>query len=297
MRIGQKIKEEKIGTLTHGGGIISLTPSTVNVGGVQVDTDALSKTISLDVILSANTLYMIYIVLNVGAPEIKISTNVNSIGPAGFSSWKLVGAFYSNGVVRNEAIFPIITITPTFGSFVNIIGTPQTDWVSETLRIVDNVNANVMYLGSTPNYGRTCRWKRDGNNFIFEFGYYQGTPNVGVAGSGNYAVMFPQNIPAVDGGLGGGNSGNLTYIALDFGGGSNFGQGRWGAIFSDRASMVIVNQTGGLLTSFPGAHLSPNAGRADAIASNNLNFTTTNYGLTGRGVFNITSWSTQIKDL
>lgn len=39
------------------------------------------------------------------------------------------------------------------------------------------------------------------------------------------------------------------------------------------------------------------AGRADSIASNNLNFTTTNYGLAGRGTFSVPSWSTQIKDL
>jgi hypothetical protein len=116
MRIGQRIKNEKIGSLSHGGGIISLTASTVNVGGLQIDTDTLSRTISSDVTLVANTLYMIYVVLSSGTPTMRISTNVNSVGPAGFSSWKLVGAFYSNGITGSIA----------FGSFVNIDGAPAT---------------------------------------------------------------------------------------------------------------------------------------------------------------------------
>ena len=108
MRIGQQIKDERLGTISHSAGIISLAPSTVNIGGIQVDTDALSRNIISDLTMTANTLYMVYAVMLTGAPVMRISTNVNSVGPAGFTSWKLVGAFYSNGMS------PI-----AFGSFVN----------------------------------------------------------------------------------------------------------------------------------------------------------------------------------
>lgn len=119
MRIGQKIKDEKISTLSHGGGVISLNPSTINVGGIQIDSDVLTRTISSDVTLVANTLYMVYIVMLAGAPVMRISANVNSVGPAGFASWKLVGAFYSNG-------------SSLFSSFVNIDGVPRSGQQSNT---------------------------------------------------------------------------------------------------------------------------------------------------------------------
>ena len=122
MRIGQRLKTEKIGTLSHSSGVISLAPSVVNIGGLQVENDALSRTIATDVTLAANTLYMIYMVLNSGVPELRISTNYNSVGPSGFTSWGLVGAFYSNGVTGSIAL----------GSFVNINGSPETDFISYT---------------------------------------------------------------------------------------------------------------------------------------------------------------------
>lgn len=155
MRIGQKIKDESISTLTHSAGIISLAPSVVNIGGVQVDTDALSRTISSDVTLVANTRYMIYVVLLTGAPVIRISTNVNSVGPVGFTSWKLVGAFYSNGITGSIA----------FGSFVNIEGAPET--------------TNIPYTPITTALGAVSAinmtWKREGSHSLIVGRFTNGT--------------------------------------------------------------------------------------------------------------------------
>lgn len=111
-----KIGDEKIGTPSHTGGIISLAVSLIQIGGLWFRTQSLSRTISTDVTLVANTLYMVYAVLVGGVPQLRISTNLNSVGPTGFAAWKLVGAFYSDGLV-----------SPSFGSFVNISGTPRTE--------------------------------------------------------------------------------------------------------------------------------------------------------------------------
>lgn len=122
--MGQKFRDDKIGTLSHSGGSIVMSASTSNpayvtIGGQQWKvTSSLSRTIATDVTMAANTLYMIYAVRNSGNTELRISTNVNSVGPAGFSSWKLVGAFQSNGMS------PI-----AFGSFVTIEGTPTSGFI------------------------------------------------------------------------------------------------------------------------------------------------------------------------
>lgn len=49
---------------------------------------------------------------------LKVSLNENSIGPAGYESWKLVGAYYTN------------EYDSQFGAFVNIEGKPETEMYS-----------------------------------------------------------------------------------------------------------------------------------------------------------------------
>jgi microcystin-dependent protein len=92
MRIGQKIKDEKIGLLSHGAGIISLAPSTVNVGGVQIDTDALSVILSA---LANSTKYNLFVVMSTGVPTLVYSTNSYTTGPNGYNSFKHIGSFTS----------------------------------------------------------------------------------------------------------------------------------------------------------------------------------------------------------
>lgn len=115
--MGQKFFEDKIGTLSHSSGSIFLAPSRLTIGGQQRPVlSTLSRSISADVTMAANTLYMVYAVVDSGVVQLRISPNVNSAGPAGFTAWKLVGAFYSNGLV-----------SVGFGSFVNIKGAPETE--------------------------------------------------------------------------------------------------------------------------------------------------------------------------
>lgn len=101
--MGQKLREDKLGTLSHSSGIITMAASTsspawLTIGGQQYKvTSNLARTITSDVTLSANSNYYVYAVSVSGAPQLRISTNANSVGPAGFSSWRMVGNFLSNG--------------------------------------------------------------------------------------------------------------------------------------------------------------------------------------------------------
>lgn len=105
--MAQKLFNDKIGTATHSTGVISLAASKLTIGGQQyITTSSVSRTITNDVTLAANTLYMVYAVISGGAVALRISTNVNSVGPAGFSSWKLVGAFDTDGTAA--VVSPLI---------------------------------------------------------------------------------------------------------------------------------------------------------------------------------------------
>ena len=91
MKIGQFFSsEEKIGSLTESGGVLTLAPSHLKIGGLGVSTDALTLTLSG---LVSGNIYMVYVVLNAGVPQLVIDTNYNSVGPTGYTEWVLVGAF------------------------------------------------------------------------------------------------------------------------------------------------------------------------------------------------------------
>lgn len=162
------MKDDKIGSLSHAVGVISLGASDLTIGGQQYSTPTLNRTISTDVTLVANTLYMIYAVVNSGVVDLRISTNVNSAGPAGFSSWKLVGAFYSNGAS-----------SVAFGSFVGIEGTPESDWI--TFDPTGTWVANTSYFG---------RWKRTGTNLELQFR----VSTSGAPTAASLVINFPTNL-------------------------------------------------------------------------------------------------------
>lgn len=147
--MGFKLFEEKIGALTHNSGVISLAPSVLNVGGQQYVTSTLSRTISTDVTLTANGLYMVFVVISGGALQLRISSNANSVGPSGFTYWKLVGAFYANGLA-----------SVAFGSFVNIYGTPSTE-------LIDYISTITVDSGSITNYTHTAKFRRFGEKCNF----------------------------------------------------------------------------------------------------------------------------------
>lgn len=114
--MGQRLTVDKIGAWSNVGLTVTMGLSNLTIGGQQYRTLApLSTTINSPVAL---TLYFIYAVISSGSVILVTSTNVNSIGPVGYTSWKLVGAAYTNGLV-----------VPTFGSFVNLEGIPQTQFM------------------------------------------------------------------------------------------------------------------------------------------------------------------------
>lgn len=116
--MGQVIRNDKITALSQGGGNISLASgASLTIGGQQyVTTTQLSVALPT---LAAASLYFVYAVQTAGVVALNISQNVNSVGPTGFLSWKLVGAFYSNG---NSSV--------GFGSFVNIEGSPESESIT-----------------------------------------------------------------------------------------------------------------------------------------------------------------------
>jgi len=100
---------EKIGLLSEAGGTISLAASVLTVGGRQFITPQLQIAVP---VLVANDRFFIYVVLN-PIPELVISQNVNSAGPAGFNGHKLVGAFRAGNTLG------------TFNKFLGINGEPR----------------------------------------------------------------------------------------------------------------------------------------------------------------------------
>jgi hypothetical protein len=149
--MGQRFFSDRIGALSHNAGVITLGDSRVTIGGQQYKTGALQLTLSG---LAAHSTYMLYVVLSAGVLTLVSSTNVNSVGPAGFTSWKLVGAFLASE-------------TPAFGAFVNIEGKPSTQgnmaWTPS--------NASGFGTISSPN----MNFARDGRWLVCDFRFTTGT--------------------------------------------------------------------------------------------------------------------------
>lgn len=124
---------EKIPSLVVSGSTASLTP----VGSIQVNigpqsyrtTSTLSATLAG---LTAGSLYMVYLVPSNGSIILVISANVNSVGPAGYSNWRLVGGILATSATTGAAI-------------ANIYGVPETDYHSYTP--TGAWNTNVTYTG------------------------------------------------------------------------------------------------------------------------------------------------------
>lgn len=110
--MGQVLLQDKITTLSESSGTITLASGArLTIGGQQfVTSSAINVAADLS---SAITRYQIFAVESSGVVSLVISTNENSVGPAGEVAWKLVGSYFS-GDVGN------------FGSFVTIDGTPET---------------------------------------------------------------------------------------------------------------------------------------------------------------------------
>lgn len=142
--MGFKLLEDKLGAISHSSGVVSLGPSILSFGNQQYATSGLSRTIATDVTMTATTLYMVYAVMASGVLSLRVSANANSVGPAGFTSWKLVGAYYSNS-------------TPAFGAVCNITGMPATDYISYSPTYNSLAMGGLFVPGNGTNFGLFSR--------------------------------------------------------------------------------------------------------------------------------------------
>ena len=166
--MGQKLYTDRIGALSFSSPNVILQPSILTIGGQQyVTTSALNVSPTG---LSAASLYMIYAVQTAGVVSLVLSTNVNSVGPSGYSSWKLVGAFYSND-------------TPAFGAFVNIEGPPECGAVGFT----------PTFNGLSGPSGIAFFWNRVGKHMYL----YGRVNNVGTSQASTFYMSTPTG-PSVD---------------------------------------------------------------------------------------------------
>jgi hypothetical protein len=150
--MAQKLRDDKIGTLQHSAGNIQMIASLSNPAYLTIGGQQYKITSTLVVALpamSANTRYQVYAVQSGGVVSLVISQNENSVGPAGYNRWKLVGSLYSNGMS------PV-----AFGSFVNIKGAPRTNTVS-LLPVIENFSVS----------SQTCFWYREGDKVFLDYNF------------------------------------------------------------------------------------------------------------------------------
>lgn len=138
---------------------LSCDLSTSGIGGLDTGSIAVNK------------LYMIYAVVN-GSNQIELiaSLNVNSIGPTGYISWKLVGALLSD-------------YQSQIGSTVTIEGVPTSDVFADGPIPITGVTTD-------PTKGTivrdTIRWGQIGDKMEIHFEYEQSAG--GSTGSGTYLL-------------------------------------------------------------------------------------------------------------
>lgn len=127
--------------------------------------------------LVASTRYQLYLV---PGGTLVYSTNENSTGPAGYTSWILVGCFLTNNLA-----------SPGFGAFVSIEGVPESDFFTLDTTIGNNFLR--CEAGGNPSYGGTVfninRCRRKGRELFWEW-YYKQT-SAGSAGGGDYTFKCP----------------------------------------------------------------------------------------------------------
>lgn len=161
--MGQKFYSDKILGLSYSAGVVTLgSGSILTIGGQQY---TLSANVNLTLpTLASVTLYMLYAVASNGVVSLVQSTNVNSVGPSGQNAWKLVGAYYSNGIA-----------TPAFGAFVSIEGVPTSGVFQFTPTIANHGTVSTVAFYA----------KRQGGDLFVDGTFASGTV---VAGLGSFSL-------------------------------------------------------------------------------------------------------------
>lgn len=144
--MGLILREDSLRPLLEAGGIITFANSVVSLQDANRIKGQQFVINSLTTAVPAGTraqLYFVYVIQTGGIPSLVTSLNPNSVGPVGSLSWKLVGALYLDDF-------------SLFGSFVNIDGRPDTDWMDWDLRMLRGDN---LALSGNFNPAATRRFK------------------------------------------------------------------------------------------------------------------------------------------
>lgn len=180
--MGQRLRQDKITALSESSGTITLAPGAVlTIGGQQYVIDS-PLNVAANLMLPVNR-YQIFAVLDSGDVQLVVSSNENSQGPAGYSSWKLVGSYYTNGL---DVI--------GFGSFVNIVGVPRTNVFDAGKTIV--YDSNEIENGAVSTDALNDRWRiqRLGKNMSYNFEYYTVNNTGADNGSSTSYIFWPRNL-------------------------------------------------------------------------------------------------------
>lgn len=94
--MGQRIKDDILGTPSHLAGVITVTPSLVMLGGRQYYTGTLTRTITSDVVLTVNGLFFVYIQVVAGVVVLRVSLSSPSAYKGANPTARLVTAFYAD---------------------------------------------------------------------------------------------------------------------------------------------------------------------------------------------------------
>lgn len=206
--MGAKLREDFIGAWSHASGVVSVGPTLLTIRGQQYYSLATSLTLPA---LTANTLYFLYASPFGTGFTLAVSTSAPSVYKASTPLSELVGAFYSNGLT-----------SVAWGSFVNIVGTPQTIATIPT-------NISITGTGGTPVPNGSAlisaSWGRWGDRF--SLGYLLQQTGGGTIGGGTYIWNLPFSMETTNRSLGpystyrvgngkitsnGSNAGNPTAI-------------------------------------------------------------------------------------
>jgi hypothetical protein len=198
--------DDKIGALSESGGTITLQPSILTIGGQQFSESVLNVAANLT---GQNTRYQIYAVRSGGVTSLVVSANENSSGPAGFTKWKLVGSYMTNG-----------QSSVAFGSFLNIVGTPISEQILDELLFNSTDAANM-----NAHFNRASWYYRNGNVIQYHFSV---RANQLPTATGSFGLAAPVNI-------------NFKATPLASGGAHGFGLGLVG--INDAGA---TNSTGGV---------------------------------------------------
>ncbi len=180
--MAQKIRDDKIGTLSHSAGSILMAASIASPAYLTIGGQQFKVTSQLSVALpsmTANTRYQVYAVQSAGVVSLIISTRENSQGPIGYSRWKLVGSLYSSGKA-----------SPDFGCFMTISGIPTSIGYVDNGPMISGTHliANINPSFTTTNWN-TMRWWRKGRHLYHD--WELSMIATGGAGSGTYRFLLP----------------------------------------------------------------------------------------------------------